>query len=81
MIPQRHTHAVGLSTAWLCTQSTSSAEHVGPQVCLTWHWGICVQGMMNVPEEEDVRAAFLRHEGIEDAEVCALVPLQSAACL
>jgi hypothetical protein len=26
--------------------------------------------MMNVPEEEDVRAAFLRHEGIEDAEVC-----------
>ena len=28
---------------------------------------------MNVPEEEDVRAAFLRHDGIEDAEVCALL--------
>lgn len=33
---------------------------------------VCLQGMMNVPEEEDVRAAFLRHDGIEDAEVCAL---------
>jgi hypothetical protein len=31
-----------------------------------------LQGMMNVPEEEDVRAAFLRHDGIEDAEVCAV---------
>lgn len=33
-----------------------------------------LQGMMNVPEEEDVRAAFLRHDGIEDAEVCAVHP-------
>ncbi len=28
-----------------------------------------LQGMMQVPQEEDVRAAILRHEGIEDKEV------------
>lgn len=30
---------------------------------------LVLQGMMTVPQEEDVRAAFLRHEGVEDAEV------------
>ena len=30
------------------------------------------QGMMTVPEEEDVRAALLRHEGAQDSEVSRL---------
>ena len=33
-------------------------------------WRCCwLQGMIQVPQEEDVRASILRHEGIEDKEV------------
>lgn len=34
---------------------------------------------MQVPQEEDVRAAILRHEGIEDKEVCLVTLLSSTA--
>ncbi len=70
-------HGAAAVRAWYHRTTFSIRQWIADQTamstcpatdCVRWS----AQGMMTVPEEEDVRALLLRHEGAQDSEVSRL---------